>query len=251
MTPDKNIVPELKGISEYLAGLNRQLPYAVPVGYFEQLPAIILEMAKKSEDPQLELAGLSPLLSGLSKKSPFSTPEGYFDQVPDEVNAGVSAIEQTREVLESLHPLLEGVRKVNPYKVPDNYFEELPAIIAGKRPKEAKLVQFGRKWFTYAAAAAIIGLVALAGWLYQLSAGKVPADTGALAFRLEQEINQLPDAAIFDYGDSAESLFNGSTANSDDDLNDSDMHILLEEVSDGALQQYLKDQPGKANPFNN
>lgn len=251
MTPDNNIFPELKGISEYLAGLNRQLPYAAPVGYFEQLPAIILEMAKKSEDPQQELAALSPLLAGLSKKSPFSTPEGYFDQVSDEVNAGVSGIEQTREVLESLHPLLEGVRSVNPYKVPDNYFEELPAIIAGNRPQEAKLVQFGRKWFTYAAAAAIIGLVALAGWLYQPSSVKFPEDTGALTFSLEQEINQLPDAAIFDYADSTASLFNGSTANNDDELNESDMHILLEEVSDGALQQYLKDQPGKANPFNN
>jgi len=251
MTPDKNIVPELKGISEYLAGLNRQLPYAAPVGYFEQLPAIILDMAKKSEDPQQELAGLSPLLAGLSKKSPFSAPEGYFDQVPEEVNAGVSAIEQTREVLESLHPMLERARKINPYQVPDQYFEELPAIILGKRPQVAKLLRFSPKWVRYAAAAAIIGFIALAGWLYKPTTSKIPEDNSALTFRLEQEINQLPDAAIFDYADSAESLFNGSTANNDDELNDSDMHLLLEEVSDGALQQYLKDQPGKANPFNN
>jgi hypothetical protein len=37
----------------------------------------------------------------------------------------------------------------------------------------------------------------------------------------------------------------GSTASSADDLDPSDIHVLFEEVSDEALQQYLKEQPGK------
>lgn len=250
MKPDNTILSELRDISPYLAGLPRQVPYAAPLGYFENLPGILLQKAKLPEEPGLELQGLSPLLAGISKKSPFRAPEGYFGQIAEEVTAGVSAIEQTREVLESLHPLLETARKINPYRVPDQYFDEFPAIVLEKRPKPGKIIGIGKKWFSYAAAAAIIGLVAIAGWLYRPQ-GMQPVDNNGLSLQLEKEMNQLSDEVIFNFADSTRQLFNGSTANNDEDFNDLDMHILLEEVSDGALQQYLKEQPGKANLFNN
>ncbi|ULQ52492.1 hypothetical protein [Flavihumibacter fluvii] len=250
MTPDNTILAELQGISPYLAGVPRLAPYAAPVGYFAELPDLLLQRVKLSDDPKQELLGISLILASLSKKSPFSAPAGYFEQVPEEVNAGISAIEQTKEVLESLHPLLESVRYVNPYSAPENYFEELPALLLEKRPQQAKILGFGKSWFNYAAAAAVIGLVAIAGWLYQPQPVESDNNSG-LVIQLEQEINQLSDEAIFEYADSTQQLFNGSTANNDDDLNTIDMHILLEEVSDGALQQYLSDQPGKANFINN
>jgi hypothetical protein len=251
MTPDKNIITELQGISPLLAASSRQLPYAVPAGYFDQLPVLILQKLKMAEDPDEELKVLSPLLAGMSKKLPFSVPGRYFEQVTSEASAGISAITQTNEVLENLHPLLESVRKINPYQVPENYFDELPAILLEKKPQPAKLISFSRKWITYSVAAAIIGLLVLAGWLYKPTVIKPVDANNGLVIQLEQDMNQLSDEAFLEFADSTQVLFNGSTANNDDELNDSDMHVLLEEVSDGALQQYLKEQPGKAILFNN
>src|SRR5690348_12170647 len=100
MTPGKNILSELKSLSPYLAGLARQLPYAAPPGYFEQLPGTLLQKAKQPDDPKQELKELSVLLASLPKKSPFSIPDDYFNQVPEELTAGISAIEEAKEVLE-------------------------------------------------------------------------------------------------------------------------------------------------------
>lgn len=250
MTPNPNISAELQGISPYLAGLAQQVPYAVPVGYFDQLPEQLLQLVKTADDPSAELAELSPFLSGLARKTPFSAPPGYFDQVPDEVSAGISAIEQTAEVLETLHPILAAAKHINPYRVPVNYFEELPAILLEKRPQQGRVIGINKNWFKYAAAAIIIGFVALASWLYKPVATTMPADN-ALALQLEQEINQLSDDAIFNFADSTELLLQGSTANNDELLDATDIHILFEDVSDGALQQYLAEQPGKAILFNN
>ncbi|MBZ5858088.1 hypothetical protein [Flavihumibacter profundi] len=245
MTPDNPILAELQGISPALALAPRQLPYAVPVGYFESLPGLILNRVKFTDHPMEELTSLSPLLAGVSKKLPYRLPEGYFEQITDEINAGVSAIEQTKEVLETLHPVLEAARFSNPYRVPENYFEELPAILLEKIPQPGRLISISQRWFRFAVAASLAGCIAIAGWLYYGQSSTYNTVNGSLAVQLEQEISQLSDQAIFEFADSTQAIFYGSTANNEEEINASDMHIMLEEVSDDALQQYLSDQPGK------
>jgi hypothetical protein len=253
MTPDNQIFAELQGISSFLAGIPRRSPYAAPVGYFDQLPQLMLQKIQSADNPQQELAALSPLLAGLSKKSPFTAPDGYFNQVPGEIAEGVSAIEQTNEVPESLHPMLVAARHINPYRVPENYFEQLPALVLQKRPVTGKLIGINKTWLKYAAAAAVIGFVALAGWLYQPKPVVIdtPKSGKELSTEVAIEMNQLSDEAFVEFADSTQLLYNGSTAINDYDDNALDMHVLLEEVSDGALQQYLGEEPAKANLLNN
>jgi hypothetical protein len=251
MNPENPIRAELAAWGSPLAEMPGQLPYAAPVGYFDTLPEILLKRVQGTEEPAAELASISPLLAGLSRKMPYQLPEGYFHQVPEELQAGISALEQAKEALEDLHPILTAAKGLNPYRVPEQYFEEFPALMLEKTRTPATIIGINRSWVRYMAAAALTGLILLAGWLYTrqqtlpaIDGNQVAANTG-LPADLKQAFNQISDEAIMNYADSTEILSIGSTASSTDELDPSDIHVLFEEVSDDALQQYLKEQPGK------
>jgi hypothetical protein len=253
MKPDKTIEAELKAISPLLAGLPKLLPYIVPVGYFEQLPLKLLEKVRREEmdKPSDELAALSPLLAGLSKKSPYSIPEGYFERIPEEVNAGLSGILQTNEVLEFLSPALLSARNINPYTVPAGYFSQFPEKMLGKLKTNSPVISINRRWLQYAAAAVIAGIIVIGSWLYFKPSTPDFSMSAGMAFDLHKEIHELSDQSIMEFTDSTESLnFNNNVA-SNDDLNGSDIHFLLEDISDSDLQEYLSEQQGKVILLNN
>ncbi len=160
MTPDLNIENELRELAPTLVGKQSSLPYEVPVGYFEQFPQRMLQLAKQ-DDVKEEIEVISPLLAGLSKKMPFTVPEGYFELSPASP--------------------LNKIGRSNPYTVPAGYFEELPqrmlskvqsannlenATQAATGSSGAKVISLGRSWIRYAAAAVVTAVIALAGWLY-------------------------------------------------------------------------------------
>lgn len=248
MKRDNTILKELNEISRQVADLPCSLPYKVPEGYFDSLPERILERvhALDADDPGTELKALSPLLAGLPKKSPFSVPEGYFDKVPEEANAGLSGILQANDILEDMPgPLLESLRRVNPYTVPENYFEVFPQQVVNRLKVKGRVVQISGSWLRYAVAAAIIGLIALAGW-FVFSPKNVNPGENAIVKQTQRGIDKLSDEAILEFADPTTMLYYGSTASTGDDLNDENMHYLFDDVSDEALQQYLADQPDKA-----
>jgi hypothetical protein len=248
MRRDNTIFNELNGISSQVANLPNTLPYKVPEGYFKSLPERILERvhAMEAADPGTELQALSPLLAGLPKKSPFSVPDGYFEKVPEEANAGLSGILQANDILEDLPgPLLELLRNMNPYSVPENYFEAFPQQVLNKVKGRGRIISITGKWLRYAAAAAVIGLVALGGW-FVFSPKNVSPGENAIVKQTQRGIDKLSDETILEFADPTTMLYYGSTASTGDDLNDENMHFLFDDVSDEALQQYLADQPDKA-----
>ncbi|MCA0396503.1 MAG: hypothetical protein LCH51_03810 [Bacteroidetes bacterium] len=236
-----HIQAELAAISELLANANSKgRPYAVPEGYFERLPMIMLlkigQLTASDDSAAAETESLSPLLAGLNKKMPFAVPEGYFAQ-------------------EAVQPgLLDRLEKKMPYQVPVGYFDGFPdkmlATVTGQQKGGAKIVSFGRPWMRYAAAAAIVAVVAVSGWFYMHKTTNVAdfgKDNGDVAAQLQHELNQLSDDAILEYNDSpaADGSANVLAAN-DDELNATDIHFLLEDVSDNALQDFLNlEKPGK------
>lgn len=254
MNPENPIRAELAAWGSPLAEAPGQLPYAAPLGYFETLPDILLSRVRAqfaTDLPAAELEAISPLLAGLSRKMPYQLPDSYFQRVPDELEAGISALAQAREALEDLHPILTAAKGLNPYQVPAQYFEEFPALMLEKMRIPAKVIGISRRWIRYMAAAALTGLVVLAGWIYtsqqasRSDKGNQLAGNTVLPADLKQAFDQISDEAIINFADSTEMLTIGSTASSADDLDPSDIHVLFEEVSDEALQQYLKEQPGK------
>lgn len=245
MTPDKNIESELMELAPVLAGQQQTVPYQVPVGYFETFPERMLGLVKSVE----EITTLSPLLAGLSKKMPFSVPSGYFDQIApaivksEQVATGDSEIE-TGSILQTAS------RKV-PYQVPIGYFEQFPENMAHKVSLQdtgtgAKVISIGRSWFRYAAAAVVAGVLVLAGWFYFQPASENPGITPAFAKQLETEMQQISDDAILEYTNPTSSIYYGTAANQADELSDSDVHDLLGDVSDEALQNYLQEFNGKS-----
>ncbi|MBC6490927.1 hypothetical protein ACFSQD_15820 [Flavihumibacter stibioxidans] len=262
MTTDNSILQELQGISPVLAKLPRQLPYAVPVDYFEQFPQQMLNLLQPGtqistgplQDPADELASLSPLLAGLSRKSPFSVPGGYFDRVPEDINAGLSGIQQVNEILdEALPPLLESARHLNPYSIPAGYFEQFPVSLQKKlsQPSGGAVVRsIGSSWVKYAAAAIVTGVIAISTWLYYQPATD-KGSTNGLAAQLQKEIGQISDEAILEYTSPTASVYYGTAANGSTELNSEDLQFMLGDVSDEALQQYLLEQAGKTGALNN
>jgi len=84
MSSRKEIQQELEKIAPELAQMEIRRPFAIPDGYFTQLPAVIAARISTlgAESVQEESEALSPLLSELPKKMPFSVPEGYFEHLP-------------------------------------------------------------------------------------------------------------------------------------------------------------------------
>ncbi|MEO5945759.1 MAG: hypothetical protein ABIP79_03015 [Chitinophagaceae bacterium] len=183
MTQKDNILLELKELNSSLANLSRQNVYLIPPGYFEGLAAQVMKRIKALEaiDAKEELGHLSPLLNAISKDTPYAVPTGYFEPLADNVLHTVresNDYQTAKEELETLSPMLSGLKKANsvqtdghpgrPYSVPAGYFENLTEqIITAENKPATKIISLGsRKWFRYAAAAVVTGLIILSGFLY-------------------------------------------------------------------------------------
>ena len=75
---------ELATLSPLLSRINKQMPFALPETYFENLAATTAELAS---DPGYE----SPLLQSLRNKSTYELPAGYFDGLPQAIMQRVAA----------------------------------------------------------------------------------------------------------------------------------------------------------------
>ncbi len=149
MTQRETILQELADCGSSLQPALTAGPYQVPEGYFTSLPGVILArlLTEETTSAEDEIAALSPLLSGLPRISPFKVPEGYFNEVKEQ---------------EPDLSFLAATGKKMPYAVPENYFAQLPGRI--ERQVTARVIPLNaRKWFRYAAAAVITGVIALSG----------------------------------------------------------------------------------------
>lgn len=168
MIQNNNILQELRELESSLAGSAAQNIYSVPNGYFEGLVSQVLNRIKAMEAANAveELGYLSPMLSNISKQLPYTVPAGYFEglEINDVIQKSNDYQTATAE-LETLSPLLSGLKKEVPYSVPQGYFENLAAGVNTQENKtETKVVSISsRRWFRYAAAAVITGVIVMAG----------------------------------------------------------------------------------------
>lgn len=118
------IQEELVQLGSSLSAISRQVPFAVPEGYFDGLPRHMLTMIKAqsalSSHSNDMLAGLPKPLGG----NALTVPDGYFDNLSDKILQKVRALDAQDEQVE-LSPLLASLRSANPYTVPTGYFKSL------------------------------------------------------------------------------------------------------------------------------
>jgi hypothetical protein len=164
-------IQELRDLKSILCDYPKGNIYTVPEGYFEGFAGLVLNriQALNASNAKEELEYLSPFLNSLSRENIFSVPEGYFNELPESLMAVTREHEDYQtadEELSSLSPLLSGINKHNPYSVPEGYFENFGKDVNLKsenKPVAKTISIVGRKWFRFAAAAVVIGFVALTG----------------------------------------------------------------------------------------
>src|ERR1051326_1006889 len=155
---NKDIIQELSDIESSLAGIDLQNTYSVPKGYFDGFASQVISLVRNDENPAW--------LSSLPKESPYQVPAGYFEGLEERIMQTIQEhpdYQTSKEKLESISPLLNSLSKRPVYSVPDGYFENFKSEAEQEKPGARVISIAGRKWYRYAAAAVITGIIALAG----------------------------------------------------------------------------------------
>lgn len=184
MNSANDILQELRGLESKLADMPRAMPYEVPAGYFDALPAAMLDAVKAEQAAE-------PILN-LPKAMPYEVPVGYFEGLTKSV------------MLQVQEPSLP-LTKEMAYEVPAGYFENLPAqVIAKAKQEEApqkapKIIAFP-VWKTVTRAAAAILVIGIGfGSLRYLNTDKPMTAEGQLAALPKDSINEYVQLHIDEY----------------------------------------------------
>lgn len=238
-----NILNELKEISPVLAQIPVAHPYHVPDGYFDGLAEQMLINIKSAytSDVHEELAALSPMLNRLNKKGPYVVPEGYFNELVVNMSTITTMVnvESVTSETEMLSPAISHLRTKQAYEIPDGYFESLPARVLEKikHQQPAKVVagRFNKTAIKFAAAAIIIGFVLISTLLYVMKNSKL-ATVAPLA-GIEKVSSEEIENFLNNQTDPLSDQIN--LVPDTEDMDESDMKLLLADVSDDELEQYL------------
>jgi hypothetical protein len=237
-----NAIEELGHLSSMLGKMSKQIPYIVPQGYFEGLAVNVLQAIAESninQDAKEELTSISPLLSGLKKDMPFSVPQGYFEGLAEKAMQSVQETKSNQtasEELTTLSPLLSGLKKEMPFAVPQGYFESLTENISREENKPtAKVLSLtSRKWFRYAAAAIVTGIIATIGFIL-IGDKKKPGGDALAKFTLDvKKMDETQKDDLIDFID----MNAKETAQVDIDTKTNEVKNLLQGISEEELNDF-------------
>lgn len=241
MTQKENILQELNELKSTLATVAPQNVYTIPVGYFDELAAQVMNRIKAMETKNAveELGYLSPALSNISRQMPYVVPAGYFEGLAEKVMELVresNDYQTAKEELETLSPLLSGLKKTMPYTVPQGYFESL----GEKRNKPAaKVVSITQhRWFRYAAAAVVTGVVVLAGFIYINSRNTVDPVEQPYAW-VKKSIKKVDKTDIDAFVKLADEELTNLAVVATSPVKPEEIKELMKDVSDKEIQDFL------------
>lgn len=198
-----NILEELKELGGVLTH-HPWTGYEVPESYFDGLAENVMGRIKALQvsDPSEELVYLSPVLYDISRIMPQSVPEGYFEELGEDMLRLVKEFQSPARELEQLSPYLGNLKKEMPFRVPEGYFEKLPIkgearVIEIDSTKKIPVIR--RKWFRYASAAVVTGLIAIVVLLMTNQPGDPEKTLAKFEKKLEKEIKKSSDTELMDF----------------------------------------------------
>jgi hypothetical protein len=267
MTQRDNILQELNELKSSLGNIGIQNVYTVPGGYFDNLISEVLSRIKAldTENASEELNYLSPLLNSISKKMPYAVPADFFNEQRERIMQIIKtdSDEQTvEEELETLSPLLSGLKKEmpvrsghpgRPYSVPHGYFEELSSPVNAEEIKPAiKVISITRqRWFRYAAAAVVIGFVAIGSFLFFNKGENIDPKTQSSEW-VKKNMKKVSTDEINNFvqltDEEAPVIASVETKNEIKDKND--VQELIKDIPDNDIQKFL-DETVASEPDNN
>jgi hypothetical protein len=215
---------------------NKQPVFTVPEGYFENFAASVLAKLNSQQAISVtdELEALSPMLAAISRKTPFSVPENYFTDLATGLPALVND--------EALPDILSTHTKLMPYLLPDGYFDGLAAQVVAKvkRPK-AKVVSFSSRFMRIAAAAAIAGIIVVAGFFY-VAGNRNPIDPAKQpAAWVAQKLKNVPKSDLEAFLQTVDTGFGSQELAQKGGK--SEVRQLLQDVSTTELDAFLSELP--------
>jgi hypothetical protein len=242
---------ELVLLSPLVNSISKKMPYSVPSGFFEGLTESIIGSVKTDhQTPAEELGELSPLLSSISKQTPYSVPAGFFDGLAERAMVSLENEDQTpAEELETLSPLLSGLKKEMPYGVPQGYFEGLNNTVTIKPVAVVKIVSITRQnWFRFAAAAVVIGFVALTGFFIFNKQNPIDPKEKSFAW-VEKNVKKVSTDDINDFVQLAEEA--APVMASIDIKTANEIKDLIKDIPEKEIQDFLDEtQSGVAEENN-
>jgi hypothetical protein len=258
MTQREIILQELNELNSTLATASSQNIYTIPAGYFEGLIDQVMNRIRAMEASNAgeELGYLSPLLSNTTKQMPYSVPQGYFDGLEKTMLQSVLKSNETaKEEIETLSPLLSGLKKEisarphrsdGPYSVPAGYFENL-GIAAKEVSPEVKVIPFtNRKWFRYAAAAVVTGIMAITGILIYQKNNSSEKSLARLEKKINKEIKKASDKELDDFLQYTDAGLDGTEKASVNP--DTETKELLKDIPDSELKEFLDETSDETEP---
>jgi len=219
----------------FVESIPRTNPYTVPGGYFDQLSTIILENISAHESISILEGGAEML---------YSVPQGYFESFASNVLQKIKGqtSDSVHAELEELSPLLSKIPKTNVYAIPDGYFDALTPLKKEKENTPAKVISFGaktRSWINYAAAACVAAILLGGAYIYFSKPGSEQiANQPKKGIDIQKGLSELTDSEITDYlnHDNSTAVYTSQGA---DEQRDLDVNVLLQNMSDEEIEQYL------------
>lgn len=183
MNKQTYIANELKQIAPDI-NWPAEAPFTVPVGYFEQLPAVIMLQIQ-----------LEDLRSGTPAVQQHPTiPAAYFDGLSQTIMQRIKAEETStpQAELESLSPFLAAIPKQVPFTVPEGYFESLQVNhLLPAPPLRVVHRTNASTWIKWTVAACLTALVGSSAILFITS--------GNGHYKVERQLEDLNDQDIVEY----------------------------------------------------
>ena len=240
---------ELLILSPLLSEFSKNTPYAIPAGYFENFATEVLARIKKmSGDAGNEVLNdfSSPLLDNISKEIPYEVPQGYFENFSTSIMANIhsqSEFQSAEEELESLSPLLSSLNKRLPFSVPEGYFENFQVAVAPVEKQEAKVIKMGGrpKWYRFAVAAAVIGIVVLGGMLFLKPSTPGKIDASNSHAWLEQNMNKVSTTDINNFIQLTNNDALAQNQSATASLINTEVKDLMKDVSENDIQNFLNE----------
>jgi hypothetical protein len=226
---NKDIIQELNNLGSSLATATPENVYTVPRGYFDAFAGHVQSLI---------------WLSSLPKENPYTVAEGYFEGLADKIMDGIRNhpdYRTSKEELATISPLLESLNKRPVYSIPQGYFENFKVATTPEQKTDSRVVSLPqRRWFRYAAAAVLTGIIALAGLMvYNNNRPPNSAGTAPLA-KFEKEVKKIEDVKstdklieFMDAGLNEKELASNHKTSATDDV-----QRLLNDVSTDELKEF-------------
>jgi hypothetical protein len=177
MEPQNDILNELKSWNSPLVGMSRIMPYQLPQGYFELLPAEIQDSIQ-ADAAELSLPG--------QRIMPYNVPAGYFEGFPAQV---LKAIQKEGSTI---------LPKQMPFEAPEGYFGQLPIQILQavknadqKTVKTIPLYRRAAKSLRWAAAAILLLGIGIGSYKMLTPSSPVNAEKQLMAISQDEVGNYV------------------------------------------------------------